>query len=250
MVKLECIEASSGCKWMTQDLPFEQAEKVLLMHLKRCPINALAVAPAPAQAQAQALPPPRLSQQTSVSSNNRLSSLDGCYFAFLMGLPLNLPGAAVRENIMSAGCPGDICMVETEAGKLTGEAVIKLGTREELETVLSFSFRQFGWDTVTAKEVSSAVYFKYARRSDNEKNGSNVYIRLKGMEWSVTEEAIKQFLSDCRIARIIMTKTPTGRPTGEAFVQLESEADTDLAKKHNRYIVASFVSQIAMKNET
>ena len=234
MVKLECIEASSGCKWMTQDLPFEQAEKVLLMHLKRCPINAPAVAPAPAQAQAQALPPPRLSQQSSVSSNNRLSSLDGCYFAFLMGLPLNLPGAAVRENIMSAGCPGDICMVETEAGKLTGEAVIKLATREELETVLSFSFRQFGWDTVTAKEVSSAVYFKYARRSDNEKNGSNVYIRLKGMEWSVTEEAIKQFLSDCRIARIIMTKTPTGRPTGEAFVQLESEADTDLAKKHNR----------------
>ena len=33
MVKLECIE--DGCPFLSQDLPFDQAEKILSMHLNR-----------------------------------------------------------------------------------------------------------------------------------------------------------------------------------------------------------------------
>ena len=33
MVKLECIE--EGCPYLTQDLEFDQAEKILVMHLNR-----------------------------------------------------------------------------------------------------------------------------------------------------------------------------------------------------------------------
>ena len=41
MVQLECLEASEGCEYKTQDLPFDEAEKILDMHMNRKhPINA------------------------------------------------------------------------------------------------------------------------------------------------------------------------------------------------------------------
>ena len=36
MVKLECLEKIIGCEYMTQDLPFEEAEKILEKHLDIC----------------------------------------------------------------------------------------------------------------------------------------------------------------------------------------------------------------------
>merc|ERR1719474_2223949 len=62
------------------------------------------------------------------------------------------------------------------------------------------------------------------------------------MEWSSTEDDVRKFLEDVSIVELIMTKTPTGRPTGEAFLMLQTEADTQLAKRHNRkYLGRRFV---------
>ena len=36
MVKLECLEKIKGCEYMTQDLPFAEAEKILEKHLDIC----------------------------------------------------------------------------------------------------------------------------------------------------------------------------------------------------------------------
>ena len=44
MVRLECIE--EGCSYITQDLPFDQAERILDMHLNRKhPVNNISMAP-------------------------------------------------------------------------------------------------------------------------------------------------------------------------------------------------------------
>ena len=44
MVRLECIE--EGCSYITQDLPFDQAERILDMHLNRKhPVNNVSMAP-------------------------------------------------------------------------------------------------------------------------------------------------------------------------------------------------------------
>ena len=44
MVRLECIE--DGCSYVTQDLPFDQAERILDMHLNRKhPVNNVSMAP-------------------------------------------------------------------------------------------------------------------------------------------------------------------------------------------------------------
>ena len=36
MVKLECLEKIKGCEYMTQNLPFAEAEKILEKHLDIC----------------------------------------------------------------------------------------------------------------------------------------------------------------------------------------------------------------------
>ena len=50
------------------------------------------------------------------------------------------------------------------------------------------------------------------------------------MEWTTSEDQVRNFLKDCEIDEMIMTKTPTGRPTGEAFIKMKTEDDSIRAK--------------------
>ena len=126
-------------------------------------------------------------------------------------------------------CPGKINLVENEAGKFTGEVIIKVNSEEDKRDILNLTFPgEYG--NISMREVGLDIYYKLVKKTENEASGRNVYIRIKGMEWSATEEDLRKFLSSCSIVEILMTKTPTGRPTGEAYLQLETEADTQLAK--------------------
>ncbi|XP_029439457.1 heterogeneous nuclear ribonucleoprotein H isoform X2 [Rhinatrema bivittatum] len=63
-------------------------------------------------------------------------------------------------------------------------------------------------------------------------------IKVRGLPWSCSAEEIQRFFSDCKIlneasgVRFIYTRE--GRPSGEAFVELESEEDVKLALKKDR----------------
>lgn len=72
-------------------------------------------------------------------------------------------------------------------------------------------------------------------------SGDNI-VRLRGLPWSTRESELREFLSACNIKAIHFTFTREGRASGEAYVELETEQDTQLALlKHkqnlkNRYI--------------
>ena len=138
------------------------------------------------------------------------------------------PQANEAETALK-NCPGKINLVENEAGKFTGEVIIKVNSEEDKRDILNLTFPgEYG--NISMREVGLDIYYKLVKKTENEASGRNVYIRIKGMEWSATEEDLRKFLSSCSIVEILMTKTPTGRPTGEAYLQLETEADTQLAK--------------------
>ena len=64
MVRLDCIK--DGCSYLTQNLPFDQAEKILTIHLNRKhPINQVSLAPS--------LPNLRKSPLSPIPKLNRLS---------------------------------------------------------------------------------------------------------------------------------------------------------------------------------
>jgi len=160
----------------------------------------------------------------------------------MIGFPTNLrPAEEYEQALRNAGCPGEISMGETEAGKFSGEAVIKVATEVEKNNILNMNLSGIA-DDIAIKEIGAGIYFKIARKSGQNSQGRNLFIRLKGMEWSSTEDDVRKFLEDVSIVELIMTKTPTGRPTGEAFLMLQTEADTQLAKRHNRkYLGRRFV---------
>ena len=108
---------------------------------------------------------------------------------------------------------GDICMGETEAGKFSGEVVIKVDTEAEKNTILNLNLSGIS-DNIAIKEIGAGAYFKIAKKTNKDSQGRNLFIRLKGMEWTAAEEDVRKFLADVSIVELIMTKTSTGRPTG------------------------------------
>ncbi|KAI1898415.1 hypothetical protein AGOR_G00072100 [Albula goreensis] len=69
-------------------------------------------------------------------------------------------------------------------------------------------------------------------------DGEGFVVRVRGLPWSCSVDEVLRFFSDCKIANnaagIHFTYTREGRPSGEAFVELESEDDLKIAVKKDR----------------
>ncbi|XP_033878009.2 heterogeneous nuclear ribonucleoprotein H-like isoform X4 [Acipenser ruthenus] len=68
--------------------------------------------------------------------------------------------------------------------------------------------------------------------------GEGFVVRVRGLPWSCSVDEVQRFFSDCKIASdttaIHFTYTREGRPSGEAFVELETEEDLKIAVKKDR----------------
>ena len=79
-----------------------------------------------------------------------------------------------------------------------------------------------------------------------DEDDNHFVIRCRGLPWSTTVDEIVNFFSDCKFKdgseSVHLTLTREGRPSGEAYIELESEEDMDKAiekdKQHmgKRYI--------------
>ena len=234
MVKLECIEKTKGCDFKTQDLPFNEAEVILTRHLDH----------------AHRYHPTAFNTSTKFppSNGSRLqekgaSSLQSFYvYLCIDELPAKYPGSHIYHALADAGCPGYISTVDDEAGKYSGAVIVKLDNEEDKTNVLNYDYKSLFHVKVRTEEVEEAIFFKFATKFEKNEKGNNVFIRLKGMEWETSENQIRKFLEDCDIVQIVMTKTPTGRPTGEAYIKLKTEDDVTRAKAHdNEYLGRRFV---------
>ncbi|KAG5844230.1 hypothetical protein ANANG_G00160170 [Anguilla anguilla] len=69
-------------------------------------------------------------------------------------------------------------------------------------------------------------------------DGEGFVVRIRGLPWSCSVDEVQRFFSDCKIASngtsIHFTYTREGRPSGEAFVEMESEDDVKIAVKKDR----------------
>ncbi|KAJ8276283.1 hypothetical protein COCON_G00080350 [Conger conger] len=69
-------------------------------------------------------------------------------------------------------------------------------------------------------------------------DGEGFVVRIRGLPWSCSVDEVQRFFSDCKIANngtsIHFTYTREGRPSGEAFVEMESDEDLKIATKKDR----------------
>ena len=78
---------------------------------------------------------------------------------------------------------------------------------------------------VIVEETDGESYAKHKKKIKKLETEENTFIQLRGLIWSATVEDIKKFLYDTKIKKTIIKKNESGRPTGDAFVQLASELD-------------------------
>lgn len=86
---------------------------------------------------------------------------------------------------------------------------------------------------------SSKLSEEQSENSKNEPNDdSNIdecLVKMRGLPWSATVEDILSFLSECKIKDgkdgIHLTMSPLGRPSGEAYIELETAEDAAKALK-------------------
>lgn len=68
-------------------------------------------------------------------------------------------------------------------------------------------------------------------------NSGDYVVRLRGLPYSAQTKDILQFMSDCTVtngeAGVHFTFVADGRPSGEAFVELQSEEDVSKALAHH-----------------
>uniref|UniRef100_V9KND6 Heterogeneous nuclear ribonucleoprotein H2 n=1 Tax=Callorhinchus milii TaxID=7868 RepID=V9KND6_CALMI len=68
--------------------------------------------------------------------------------------------------------------------------------------------------------------------------GEGFVVRVRGLPWSCAPDEVLNFFSDCKILNdasgIHFTYTREGRPSGEAFIELESEDEVKIALKKDK----------------
>jgi len=104
-------------------------------------------------------------QSVSVSRLQAMST-DGAraFYVHMTRFPTDQRSAEEYLQVLrAAGCPGDICMGETEAGKFSGEVVIKVDTEAEKNTILNLNLSGVSEDIIF-NEIGVRRFNKIARR--------------------------------------------------------------------------------------
>ncbi|XP_053547819.1 heterogeneous nuclear ribonucleoprotein H3 [Bombina bombina] len=79
-------------------------------------------------------------------------------------------------------------------------------------------------------------------------------VRVRGLPWSCTREEVLEFFSECDVAEgtagVHFTTSKEGRPSGEAFVILESEEDLKKALEKDRKYMGHRYIEVFKSNST
>lgn len=94
----------------------------------------------------------------------------------------------------------------------------------------------------------------YQCESDLSQKREVYIIQVRGLPWSCTPQDLIEFFSECRIRDglkgIHLTANPlTGRPSGQAFIEVEHEDDVGKAlEKHRQYLGPRYVEVFEVTN--
>eukprot|EP00092_Neocalanus_flemingeri_P005364 GFUD01005780.1.p1 GENE.GFUD01005780.1~~GFUD01005780.1.p1 ORF type:complete len:453 (-),score=128.18 GFUD01005780.1:40-1398(-) len=164
------------------------------------------------------------------------------FHIILRGLPWKATEDEIAEFLDDCDIVGNVVIINNEAGKPSGDAVLQLLNKIDLERALKYDRKYLLDRCVIVEETDKDNYNKHIRKLDKADTEENTFIRLRGLVWSATEEDIKTFLHDCNVKEVVLTTNDRGRPTGNAFVHLDTEADVEKAMAHNReYLRERFV---------
>ncbi|XP_056602841.1 G-rich sequence factor 1 [Triplophysa dalaica] len=108
---------------------------------------------------------------------------------------------------------------------------------------------------VPSKEDEYPPLPEYSPDVETQTQAKEVFIiRAKGLPWSCTSEDIMSFFSECRIRGgvqgVHIINNRNGRPTGQAFIELEHEEDVGKAlDQHKQYLGQRYIEVYEVTNK-
>ena len=265
MVQLDCIE--DGCTFKTQDLDFDNAEKILDMHLKRShPVGGGAPPVKPSHVQLQCdkcefitqeLPQdqaerllkstherrcPGTNKSTTASATTPASS--GPHYVKLSGMVWSATNEDIKTFLSDVSIK-NIKLIMNDEGRPSGIGVVEVMSEDDVTRAMRHNRQHLGARFVIVEKIDQQEYNSLTSSGSRSasvsssaasfsSNDQGFYLKLSGMVWSATEDDIKQFLSDVNIKKIKLIKTETGRASGTGVVEVASSDDVARALRHDR----------------
>uniref|UniRef100_A0A3Q1GEI9 G-rich RNA sequence binding factor 1 n=1 Tax=Acanthochromis polyacanthus TaxID=80966 RepID=A0A3Q1GEI9_9TELE len=123
----------------------------------------------------------------------------------------------------------------------------------ELQPAVSSSQRGFCTKTGPSCEDEYPPLPAYQPESEQTQTKEVYIVQVKGLPWSCTTLDLLHFFSECRIREgergIHLSVDRLGRPTGQAFIEIEHEEDVSKAlEKHRQYIGPRYVEVSEVTN--
>lgn len=81
------------------------------------------------------------------------------------------------------------------------------------------------------------------KRSQEDRSLQGYVVRLRGLPFTATQEDVRNFMSGVQLSAaadcIVFGHGPSGRPTGEAYIELEDEQALILAMTRHKEVMGS-----------
>lgn len=179
----------------------------------------------------------------SRNSKSLLFLLQRCVAVRQVTLPARIKTrSSSSSSVLSGGCG----FIQQPRWASTSRAVC------QLQSAVRISQYRFCTKTGAPCEDEYPPLPDYETEPEPQKK--EVYIiQLKGLPWSCSAQDLLQFLSECRIRDgvkgIHLTVDKLGRPSGQAFIELEHEEDVSKAlEKHRQYLGPRYVEVYEVTN--
>jgi len=160
--------------------------------------------------------------------------LENDFFIKIRGLPKKATEEDIIKFFVDCEILGDVFIVTNEAGKRNGDAVARVLSINDVEKATEKARTKFQEIFIGVEKCDIDTYYRHVKKGAKHENEENIFIRLRGLVWTAAEDDIRTFLHDSKIEDVILTTNAKGKPSGEALVHLETEADTEKAMAHNK----------------
>lgn len=123
----------------------------------------------------------------------------------------------------------------------------------ELQPAVSSSQRRFCTKTGSSCEDEYPPLPAYQLESEQTQTKEVYIVQVKGLPWSCTTLDLLHFFAECRIREgergIHLSVDGLGRPTGQAFIEVEHEEDVSKAlEKHRQYLGPRYIEVSEVTN--
>ena len=159
MVQLECLESSAGCLFTTQDLEFEQAERMLFHHMDRKhPIGPYDSTDSPGETE--------LTTSEGIARRSTKEKKDdkpNTHFIKVSGLVWDATENDLRKFFNDCQVT-NVTIITDQSGRPSGIAALELKTQEDLVKALSHDRQYIGKRFVVIKEIGRDAFGKLTKQ--------------------------------------------------------------------------------------